>query len=258
MINFVNITKEEFLKTKILYKHLPLENALRTLEDKTLWFANPTTWKDPFEKRFLEAKYTRKGKEVNFNWKGKVFCSCMTQTITSEAFWNTYSQGNIGVELRIYKEKLLEELSRHASTYKIFIGKAEYLKTDDIRKGLRNIPFNPPIAPDANFNSDAIAARLFLLKRIAFKYEDEIRVIVVKEKATKEKGIGIDYLCDNTDLIQCVVLDPNLGDYTFKMLKDLFVNKYGFTRTVKNGRTYNRVLRSQLYAQQEQAILKID
>ena len=94
MIQFVNITKEEFLKTKILYKHLPLE-------------------------RFLEAKYTRKGKEVNFNWKGKVFCTCMTQTITSEAFWNTYSRGNIGIELRIYKEKLLEELSRYDDTYKI-------------------------------------------------------------------------------------------------------------------------------------------
>ena len=47
MISFVNITKEEFLKTKFLYKHLPLENALKTLEDKTLWFANPITWKDP-------------------------------------------------------------------------------------------------------------------------------------------------------------------------------------------------------------------
>ena len=141
---------------------------------------------------------------------------------------------------------------------RLLIGKAEYLKTDDIRKGLRSIPFNPPIAPDADLNSDAIAARLFLLKRIAFKYEDEIRVIVVKDKATKEKGIGIDLQCENTDLIQSVVLDPNLGDYTYGMLKDLFINKYGFTRDVKNGRTYNRVLRSQLYAQQEQATLKID
>ena len=124
MIHFVNITEEEFLKTKILYKHLPLENALRTLKDKSLWFANPSTWKDPFEKRFLEAKYIKNGKEVNFNWKGRLFCTCMTQTVSSEAFWNTYSRGNIGIELRIYKKKLLEELSRYDSKYKITLGRA--------------------------------------------------------------------------------------------------------------------------------------
>ena len=78
MIQFVNITKEEFLQSKLLYKHLPLENALRTLKDKSLWFANPMTWKDPFERRFLEAKYMLNGEEKNFTWKGKVFCTCMT------------------------------------------------------------------------------------------------------------------------------------------------------------------------------------
>lgn len=56
MIRFVNITEEEFLDSKLLYKHMPLENALRTLKNKRLWFANPATWVDPFEKRFLEAK----------------------------------------------------------------------------------------------------------------------------------------------------------------------------------------------------------
>ena len=33
MINFVNITEEEFLAQKYLYKHMPLENALRSLKD---------------------------------------------------------------------------------------------------------------------------------------------------------------------------------------------------------------------------------
>lgn len=258
MIHFVNITKEEFLKKKLLYKHLPLEYALHTLKDKSLWFANPSTWKDPFERRFLEAKYTKKDKEVNFNWKGKVFCTCMTQTITSEAFWNTYSRGDIGVEIRFYRNKLLEELAHYDKTYKIFIGKAEYLKTEDIKKELRSIPFNPPIPKDANLNSNDIVARLFLLKRIAYAYEDEIRIIVVKPNATKENGIVMKYNCENTDLIQRIVLDPNIGDYTYSMLKELFAEKYGFTPIIRGGQTYNRVLRSQLYANQTQAVLKLD
>lgn len=258
MLHFVNITEEEFLKQKLLYKYMPLENALRTLKDKSFWFANPETWKDPFERRFLEAKYTRNGNEVNFKWKGKVFCTCMTQTITSEAYWNTYSRDCIGIELRIYKEQLLEELARYDNTYKIFIGKAEYLKTGEICKELRDIPFNPPISKGENLNTDKFAARLFLLKRKAYSYEDEIRIIIVKGNATKEDGIGINYKCENTDLIQRIVIDPRQGDYTVDMLKKIFINEYGFSSTIRNEKPFNRVLHSQLYAKQKRALLRID
>lgn len=258
MVRFVNITRDEFLRQRILYKHLPLENALRTLKDKSLWFANPTTWKDPFEKRFLEAKYIRNGSEVKFKWKNKVFCTCLTQTITSEAFWNIYSRDEIGIELRIYSETLLEELSRYDDTYKIFIGKVEYLKTKDIQKGLRSIPFNPPVQNREILNTDDFAARLFLLKRNAFSYEDEIRIIIVKDNATQEKGINISYNSDNTSLIQSIVIDPRIGDYTFDMLKQLFVNNFGFSAIEKDGKMYNRILRSQLYAKQPQVTLKLD
>lgn len=217
MIKFVNITEKEFLQSKLLYKHMPLENALRTLEEKTLWFANPATWKDPFEKRFLDARYTKSGKEVSFHWKDRVFCSCLTQTITSEAFWNTYSRGEIGVELRVDREKLLEELSRYSDDYKIFIGKAEYLKTEEIRRGLRDIPFDPALPYNVKLNSDEFAARLFLLKRKAFSYEDEVRIIIVKKSGTKEDGIGLHYQCENTSLFKQIVLDPSLGDFSARM-----------------------------------------
>ena len=258
MIKFVNITEGEFLQSKLLYKHLPLENALRTLKDKSLWFANPITWKDPFEKRFLEAKYMLNGIEKDFTWKGRVFCTCMTQTITSEAFWNVYSRDSIGIELRVYREKLLEELSRYDGVYKIFIGKVEYLKTDDIRKDLRKIPFTPPLGPHANLNTDSFAARLFLLKRVAYKYEDEIRIIIVKKNATKENGISVKYECENNELFQRIVIDPNVGDYTADMLKSLFVNEYDFSPINRKRKLFNRVLRSQLYAKQKQETLMLD
>lgn len=258
MINFVNITEEEFLKSKLLYKHMPLENALQSLNEKYLWFANPSEWKDPFEKRFLEARYIKKGKEVNFNWKGKVFCTCLTQTQTSEAYWNIYKQDKIGIEFRIYREKLLEELSKYDKTYKIFVGRAEYLKTSDIKKDLHDIPFEPAITPDVKLNSDAFASRLFLLKRIAFKYEDEIRIIIVKNNPTKEKGIKFQYNCENTDLIHQIVLDPNLGDSTSAMLKKVFAEEYGFTPFVGKTHDISRVLQSSLYVKQPVAELHLD
>ena len=260
MITFVNITEEEFLDSKLLYKHMSLEDALRSLNEKYLWFANPSKWKDPFEKRFLEAKYIKNGKEVRFNWKGKVFCTCLTQTQTSEAYWNIYSQNSIGIEFRIYREQLLEELKKYDATYKIFIGRAEYLKTSDIEKDLKDIPFNPAMTPDVKINSDIYASRLFLLKRVAFKYEDEIRIILVKKNATKENGIKVTYDCDNTDLIHQIVLDPNLGDSTSRMLKKVFATEYGFKPFVGTFHIHNtvRVLQSQLYTKKSIAELHID
>lgn len=258
MITFVNITEDEFLENKLLYKHMPLENSLRSLNGKYLWFANPSTWKDPFEKRFLEAKYIKKGKEVGFNWKGKVFCTCLTQTQTSEAYWNIYNQNNIGIEFRIYREQLLEQLKKNVGTYSIFIGRAEYLKTSDIIKDLKDIPFDPVMDPDVKINSDTFASRLFLLKRVAFKYEDEIRIILVKKTATKENGIKVTYDCENTDLIHQIVLDPNIGDNTSQMLKNVFINQYGFRPFPGKFHDTSRVLQSQLYAKQNVAELHID
>lgn len=258
MLHFVNITEEEFLKHKLLYKHMPLENALRSLNEKYLWFANPSSWKDPFEKRFLEAKYIMNGKEINFNWRGKVFCICLTQTQTSEAYWNIYQQDSIGIEFRIYRKKLLEELKKYDETHKIFIGRAEYLKTSEIKKDLREIPFNPPVPTHTKINTDTFASRLFLLKRIAFKYEDEIRIIIVKKNPTKEKGIKVNYECENTDIIHKIVLDPNLGENTSIMLKNVFANEYGFKPFTGQSKNTSRVLQSQLYAKQDAAEIHID
>ncbi len=258
MINFVNISKREFLEKKLLYKHMPLENALKTLNEKYLWFANPSSWKDPFEKRFLEAKYLKNDKEVDFNWKGKVFCICLTQTQTSEAYWNAYKQDSIGIEFKIIRKRLLDELARYESLYKIFIGRAEYMNTVDIKKDLRDIPFAPAIEPGIKLNSDLFAARLFLLKRVAFKYEDEIRIIMVKKSATKENGVKMEYECENRELIYQVVLDPNLGDNTSTMLKKVFVDQYGFSPLEKRIFSTPRVLQSQLYKRQPQAELHID
>lgn len=149
-------------------------------------------------------------------------------------------------------------MKKYDGTFKIYIGRAEYLKTSDIKKDLKEIPFDPAMAPDEKINSDTFASRLFLLKRVAFRYEDEIRIIIVKDTSTKENGIKFTYNCENTDLIHQIVLDPNLGDNTSKMLKKVFVNEYGFSPFAGKFHDTARVLQSQLYAKQNVAELHID
>ena len=245
-LRFINISKDEFLSKKLLHKFMPLEYALETLNNQHLWFANPTTWKDPFEKRFIEATYRGpSGETYKFAWKDRVFCICMTQTATSEAYWNTYSQHSIGVELKFIRKKLLEVLEQLAENYDIFIGKVEYMKTADIQKNLSNIPFNPQF--NHNIKTMECKARLLLLKRIAYKYEDEIRIMVIKKKMTKEKGIYIDYACNNVEMIDSITLDPSLEKNVTKLLKDTFMNHYGFTPIFNGNSKKYRVQKSSLY-----------
>lgn len=236
-IQFINITETEFLSKKLLYKYLPLEFALGSIKENYLWMSNPVKWKDPFERRFIKAKYQIRGKEVAFPLKGKIFCTCMTQTPTSEAHWNTYSKEEIGISLRVRREQLLQILKENDANYEIFIGKVEYLKTADLNRKLSDIEPIDKIKP-FDINNRELQINLLLLKRIAFQYEDEIRILVVKKTKTNEKGIKLSYNSINsTDLISRITIDPNVSTNTEIMLKNIFKKEYKF----------NNVFKSQLY-----------
>ena len=257
-MKFVNMSKEEFMEQKLLYKYMPLEQALMTLDGCYLWFANPTTWKDPFEKRFIDAKYMDGNHERNFLWKNRIFCICMTQTMVSEAAWQVYAQGKIGVQFRIYRDALLKELKAMEKDYNVYIGKAEYMKTDDIRRDLSKVPFNPP--QTTGVNTYNYAARLLMLKRVAFQYEDEVRILLVS-KDTKNtgyrKGVKMAYQCENTDLILRIVLDPNLEKMTYEMIKERLEDKYKFVSYNKPDDTkFNRVIQSAIYKDKDNLVIR--
>ena len=179
-IIFLNISEEDFKKNKKpLHKHMSLESALNTLNNSVMWFASPTTWKDPFESRFVDAKYKHNGKLKSFPLKDKVFCACYTETAASEAYWTPYSQQQVGVEFVINRNELLKQLESHANRYDIYIGKVEYMKTASIKRPLSMIPFS---VPHPRVWTKEWCARLLLLKRNAYKYEDEMRIMIIKKE----------------------------------------------------------------------------
>lgn len=226
-INYLNMTEEEFLENKFIYKFLSMGNAFKTLDNKQLWFANPIKWKDPFEKRFLNAKYIDSGKEDSFRYKNRIACMCITQTPNSEASWKAYSENDKVIKFSINREVLLKVLKNMTSKYDIYIGKMEYMNTVDIKKPLNKIPFNPlPVDPDER------DLRLLLLKRISYAYEDEIRIVLVKpddgNSGGVQDGIALKYdsICSNTELIHRITLDPELEKNSSDYYKHLFHNRY--------------------------------
>lgn len=255
-VKFFNLTRAEFLSRKSLFKYMPLERVLEMFTNKTIWFANPTIWKDPFEKRFIQNTYNIGGVLKPYPWKDRVYCMCATQTATSEAYWNAYSAGEIGVSIKFNRQNLLNELDRLAAAgNRIYIGKVQYQQTQDIKAALSGNTFlNPTGAPITSLGKEELKVRLLLLKRLAYQYENELRFFVVRDKAAKQAGTLLKYNIENTDLVDSISLDPRIGTMTFELLRKEFENHYGFTPITK---TQRRVQRSLLYAEDRPTNIKL-
>lgn len=221
------LKREEFLsKGKLINKFMPLERALSLLETKAIWFANPETWPDPYEKYFLCAKYGSK----EFQWRGRIFCTCFTNNASSEASWNAYSKNEICVRLTFRGDRLLyllDDYQKKNPRHKVFFDKVQYRRTNTMTKKLSDISFDPLLEGKFSLNNDESKVRLMLLKRKAFSYEDEYRAMIVKPQSTKERGLR--FMIPNiNELVSSVCIDPRAGEYTFKMLKKYLKVEYGF------------------------------
>lgn len=245
-VHFINMTEQQFLSSKLIYKYMPIEKGLQMMENHRFWFANPATWSDPFEKRFLEAEYFhRANSKCKFTWKDRVFCACFTSLASSEAPWKVYSSNSFGIEFAIDREHLFDELKKYSIRnphFHIFIGDVEYMKTKDIEKtDINKIPFKPALMD--SYTTMSTKARLLMLKRFAFRYEVETRIIIIKPKSTKELGIFFDYTCSNNQLFRSVTLDPEMGNSTTKVLKEVLIGDQYMNCDV----TSKKVLKSRIY-----------
>ena len=232
---FVNMKKEDFLgilsnkSCKPLFKHMPLVYALDSLQCHRLWFATPETWSDPFEQRFYAAQYeTPCGTSVMpFPWKDKVFCSCFTTRAASEAHWNRSKTDS--VMLHFKRDELLKLLSELPNNLTVYIGKVQYLQTKEIQTSdLSKIPFNGQKPTKSNI--DDYCARLLLLKRNAFMYEEEIRIMIVNKSEESVCGRKGDYFLrwnQGYELIPNVTLSPLQSDEANEKLKDFLTKNYG-------------------------------
>lgn len=246
MVKSFILSEGEFTKGKqLIYKFMPLERALNLLNTQTIWFANPETWADPYECRFINATYD--GKRP-FAWKGRVFCACFTDNATSEASWNAYSSNSYCIQFAFKRDALFELLNNHQNANpnnKVFLDKVEYMQTKQIERPLSAIPFDPRLSHSAKVSSIEFKVRMLLLKRIAFRYENEYRAIIVKPKATDESGIQVP-IPDMSSLLRQITIGPKVEPDTYKMLKNVFVEKYGLSTI--------RIQQSQLYKNLPQKI----
>lgn len=249
-IHFLN---EETVKLfenrdKLLFRVMPLDRVIEILNDEQWAFVSPTLWNDPFEKAFLEAEYNHSGKtfflpikpaKENNEVQYRLFSVCFTETPESEAFWKTYAPNGDGVRITVKASALKKALSG-LRDYDVYIGKALYEDYDELYKFKKNAAFWRELK-SGTINTTQL--ELMLKKRKPFEYENEIRILLLRKKPMKNSVAKVK-IKNTKELIYAIKLDPRMGPYVAKMVKDAF--KQWFPE--------NKIRTSILYSKPESSI----
>lgn len=257
-ITFLGMTKNEFLSSDPLFKMIPKKHVDNTLGiNKYIWFSNPAIWSDAFEKYFLLSKF-KKGKQLMpFPLLDRIFCSCFSMTRICEAQWKIYSSGDEMLALVVDKNMLLKELENFSlkNNVKVYIGKVQYQTTSIIEGSISKNPFLSTPAPFC-ISDEKAWVKMMLIKRIAFLFESEIRIILVFPQTPNNNiGVRMNYSCNPNQLFTRIILKDISGNKKlFKALSSpskIVAGKvvgYDFTPIKNsNGRNYPRVVFSKLY-----------
>ena len=230
----------------VLYRYIPITELWKIFAKKKITLVNPTLWQDPFESPFFNAKLVDKNKkEIPSPFKDRYFAMCFTINDTSESMWNAYASNGgkiVRIKTTVGKIKQLVAFNKKLTQKKFYLGRVVYLNKEDIADLLKN-NFLSKKAISNIHNIDQ--AKTLLIKRYAYSYEKEIRLIFdsINEKTMKEKPKAIQLNVPKY-FISEVLLDPKMSDHESESYKELWG---------KNA----RILKCQLYSKDHQLTIKI-
>ena len=204
-VKFLNIAPSAL--PKHIFKYMRLSNAIESIDDGTLWFANPEKWNDPFESYFMNNAYDKNLKEFDFPLKDNLYACCFSTLSRCEAQWKMYSDNGMSVMFEINTGKLLQKLDALSKDYDVYIGKAAYLTTKDLL--VLNVDDILRAGGFVNQQSDLEKALcLMLCKRKAFEYESEIRIFLVPKSSGVATNDGVKINICLTEITDSYTISP--------------------------------------------------
>lgn len=245
------------IRNDYVYKYLDLEATLRSLENKNFRFVEPTNWDDQYEGRFYNAKYKKTGNSnLNPNLTPFLYATCLTTKPENEAAWILYPHNKKGlasrcVEFKLNKKKLLDQMIHYVlnswntpngEKCSLYFGRVEYLSKSDIENlHKKKIGIKENLNYKKYFDNFSLECylNLLLLKREAFKHEEELRVFIVPKvgKTKTRRAKNGNYIQNNKigksirpqdtlinidwgSIIEEVRIDKNCTEYEKGLLKD--------------------------------------
>jgi len=223
-----------------IFRIFPLVRFEQAMKEQKLALVKPSSWEDPFENVLLKSKARISTNEVaDLSPLGeKLYGQCWMLCPDSEAMWKLYSfpsklpsrllhrkvfqfnrwlsgpsNHHEGVKVRTTVRKLFDAFFDQTQAFHdlcYFIGKVEYLSLNDIDIRLNDTDYVTSEVLDSTGRGNA---RLLLVKRDAYRHEEEVRLIYAANDSTFDRSSPLYFfeIQPNT-LFEEVILDPRLTE----------------------------------------------
>lgn len=225
---------------KPLYRVFTAARAISLFQTGTNGLVRPAMWDDPFENFFLQcmARDPATGVEVSLrNLSDDWYGQCWSLTRESDAMWRIYGPSKDGVRVSTTARKLFESIWDEVDefrTLKYFIGKVKYLRQSEFKRFIANTTFSA-----ISLGGQAAPfAETLLMKREAFKHENEVRLLFqdVDEPKRGVKNVA-SFPFDANSILDGVLLDPRMDSANAALLEKR-LRVAGCTRPIKQSMLY--------------------
>ncbi|RZB31574.1 MAG: hypothetical protein SRB2_04543 [Desulfobacteraceae bacterium Eth-SRB2] len=233
MKNYINIDQQDYGKK--IFRILSIDRLIEMFEKKKNVLVKPDLWDDPFENFILNIPVKDKtGKGSKSILRKRGYGQCWTLNVESDAMWRIYSPDKNGVKIQTTIRKLFRSLCSAQKSYasiSCYIGKVKYYPKKDIEKLISD-----RIAGRKQFNGSIGQARSLLFKRLAFKHENEIRLIFLDPHNKSNSNVYL-YPCEPLAVIDRITFDPRMNQRLYKIFKK-YLKGIGFQGTLVQSNLY--------------------
>ena len=218
-----------------IYRIFPQDRFFRIFEEKKNALLRPNKWQDPFENVFLQSRVKfPNGETESFVFHHDVYGQCWTLERSSDAMWQIYSTNRDAIRVRTTVGKLISSLRAvhgNMADVRCFIGRVKYQSVKELEEFGKNMFV-------WHSGTEAIAHSL-LVKRNAYKHENEVRLIYIAPDETRESDWIYKYDLDPLTNFDQAMVDGRLAREKFRVLTEEIASRTGLSK--------RRIHRSVLY-----------
>lgn len=147
--------------------------------------------------------------QYNKSFVASLFFNCWHMNDSeSDAMWKVYIDGKEGVAIRSNISRLKQCFQK--SKENVFLGEIAYVNEDHVSKDVLDHPVHR-----------------FMRKRLAFRHEQEVRLVYCDENNSHSGFCGVSIPVDVSVLIEKIIISPRAGDWFLSLVKAL-VTRLGY------------------------------
>ncbi len=253
--NYTDLDKETFRRINVLLtpynqtisRIFNFDDLLLSLINQSLTLVKPSKWDDPYENFLLKSElYDSKGTKIGLDiLENEYYGQCWTLNEDCDGLWRARDVKKDGVKVKSNVKKIMPYFydftnRNHYSSY--FIAKVDYYDQHEIDDYMNNL-----VLSTVDFSSEFFL-KFLLIKRMPFKYENELRLIFVRPNDKDidmstilnpwDEGDTFSFKCNLNDVLDEIEFNPWVSDFEFEKRKKI-IEKHGYSGNIIKSRLYD-------------------